>query len=35
MPFQFKPDPDQDNLVIRSGMSAQQKPPHPNEGEAR
>lgn len=25
MPFQFKPDPNQDNLVIRSGMSAQQK----------
>ncbi|PJE30342.1 helix-turn-helix domain-containing protein [Pseudooceanicola antarcticus] len=25
MPFQFKPDPDQDNLVIRPGMSAQQK----------
>lgn len=25
MPFQFKPDPNQDNLVIRPGMSAQQK----------
>lgn len=25
MPFQFKPDPNQDNLVIRPGMSAQRK----------
>ncbi|MBU2866622.1 helix-turn-helix domain-containing protein [Pacificibacter marinus] len=25
MPFRFKPDPEQDNLVIRSTMSAQQK----------